>query len=102
VYITKSFERNSVQFSETKKELQPRYEALLQDVLYETADRKVLQKKYEPFLASHASDIVYNAFIEYCADADQKSDALVNAVRREIKLTSKKIYSTNSDMRRVK
>ena len=102
VYITKSFERNSVQFSETKKELQPRYEAFLQDVLYETADRKVLQKKYEPFLASHASDIVYNAFIRYCNDTELKPDEFVTAIRMELKLTNKKSNSTSTTARNKK
>ena len=90
VYITKLFERNSVQFSETKKELQSEYDAMLQSVIEGTMDKKALKTKYMSFVTTHSTDEVYNAFVTFCDDDKTEADEIVSAIRRELKLSNRK------------
>lgn len=90
VYITKSFERNSVQFSETKKELQPKYEAMLQSITEANKDRKVLKTEYLSFVTTHSTDEVYIAFVAFCDDENAEPSEIVSAIRRELKLSNRK------------
>ena len=90
VYITKSFERNSAQFSETKKELQSKYDAMLQSVIEGTMDKKALKTKYMSFVTTHSTDEVYNAFVTFCDDDKTEADEIVSAIRRELKLSNRK------------
>ena len=89
LFISKWLDRQSALFIEAKKVNQPIYETIIQETLAKDVNKQELKTKYLPFIISHSSDNIYNAFVEYCENDKSNVDNLIRVIRKELKLTMK-------------
>lgn len=89
LFISKWLDRQSALFIEAKKVNQPIYEEIIKEALEKEVNKQELKTKYLPFIVSHSSDNIYNAFIDFCENETSNLDNLIEVIRKELKLTMK-------------
>ena len=89
LFVSKWLDRQSALFLEAKKVNQPIYENIIKEALEKEVNKQELKTKYLPFIVSHSSDRIYNAFIYFCDNKKLDANDLIDVIRKELKLTVK-------------
>ena len=63
---------------------------IIREALENNVNKSDLKNKYFAFIASHSSDRIYTAFIDFCDNEETSVTHLVNTIRGELKLTTKR------------
>lgn len=89
LFVSKWLDRQSALFIEAKKVNQPIYQEIIEKALNKNLNKQELKAQYMPFIVSHSSDNIYNAFIDFCDNEKSNVNNLIEVVRKELKLTAK-------------
>ena len=90
LFVSKWLDRQTSLFIEAIKVNQPIYEVIIREALENNVNKSDLKNKYFAFIASHSSDRIYTAFIDFCDNEEASVTHLVNTIRGELKLTTKR------------